>query len=221
MRQVRSILAAFCIAFTAACGGSTVSTSSLSPDGGVKSGANSPDGGTDASRPASQATVSGSVGGVSFAAKDAVYRLTAGLGSDGLWHWDALISTQSSLCTRGAGLDPGEWQLDVGLRGVEAGNPADLPPPLPATVPVITPPMSAPQGLAWWGFGELDQADATCNIQSDDADSGTLTITSLTVNGLEDANMAGMFDLVFPNGRLTGTFDVSVCMSVGKGACSQ
>jgi len=153
-------------------------------------------------------TVTGTIGGNSLKAGDAVSTLGAVAGAVALdtlpYNAAAVVlSNSSGLCaSASSGKEPKSSQFLTLLLNDQTLH---FPPSVPGTYPVW--PLTGPQP-ATFVVVQYTLTDANClPVQSDRAISGTVTITSIG-NG----DVSGNFDLTFDSGdHVTGSFSAKNC----------
>jgi len=195
MTQLLSLLVV-----VAACGGD-----SAAPD--AKQADAKPIDGTTAGT-----TVTGTLGGNSFGALDAVANTVTASGFDyDAMSTDVTITTFANECSlqmSQTGTPNGRILVLVMASTDAAGHSSPVSAPGAYSVFSGTPPPSSKLVEAYY---EID--GATClKTSSEFATAGTVTLTSAT------APMAGVFDFTFPDGHITGKFNAPACAALNPNA---
>jgi hypothetical protein len=188
---MRSFLLFAVLGVTAACTGTTATTSP--PDGSTQ--------------PTPNAQVSGTIGGEPIPLADAIGSEWTFSTSGGSQLGVELDTTnRPSFCAL-LQAETGESNVEVFSVGVESGAPYDSTPTpvVPGTymVPVGTGPSAVPAAEA-----SLWHTDATCHVASG---SSVATSGSVTFDVITASRISGSFDLYFGQDHVTGTFDAPVC----------
>jgi hypothetical protein len=155
------------------------------------------------SAPSSEAGafLGGSVGGVTFVARESVASRATSANADVL---EVLFSDATGLCA-------GSHQNAAGLLLlIEAAG--SSPQIAAGTYAVAAPDAAAPGGNGLSSTALVFQSDTRCNMPTQvAAQSGSITINSLT-----PAAATGRFDLTFPNREtLSGSFNAPLCTGPG------
>src|SRR5215472_6457143 len=151
-------------------------------------------------------TVSGTIGGNSLKAGDAVSAIgNASVNGATLTGAVVVLSNSAGLCSSAAaGKEPKSSQFMTFVMGemFYALTTGYTPPAVSYT---IWPGTGAP--TTNWAFAKYAQTDANCNqVQFTVATSGTVTVTSMS-NG----DVSGNFDITFGGDRVTGSFSAKNC----------
>ena len=196
------LVAASSASLLAACGGAVTPTAdgTESDDAGMAQDA-VPDAYWDGALPPN--AVEGVIGGVTLTAASAVdtggaYPWDSDLGVEGV-----ALSSGTNLCNEG-GPAFGESWLVIAVINL---YPMDVPRTItfPTTMPVMNQAAAMFSADIYIGAAYFTHGTAMCQASpEDDATGGTLTIYEIG-----DATVAGAFDLEFPDGHASGTFNAT------------
>lgn len=157
----------------------------------------------------SPASASGSVGGVSVQAADALFGVPGGSTNGTVLAITSFGGACSKVTTSTNFKGPA---TALAIELIQNGGPVTS----PGTFPELS---SAPQGSTSVFAGSFDSWDATCMNTNTQITGGTVTISAVSASSL-----AGSFDLTFGNDHVTGSFSAPNCAGLatsGTGSTCQ